>query len=99
MRPEIQDYAFASVVTGRPVFFSGLSTLVIQNLDKGGMEGIAGFMCDDLLRLANHPHLQPLNLNNTQRAAEEAYNQIEIVFQQSMVRWFSLGVIDTQKTA
>ncbi len=97
--PTLQDYAFASVVTGRPIFFSGLSTLVLQNLDKGGMEGIAGFMGDDLMRLAQHPHLQPLNIGTTQKAAEEAYNQIEIVFQQSMVRWFSLGVIDTQKPA
>lgn len=96
---EMQDYAFASTVTGRPVFFSGLGTLVIQNLDKGGMEGIASFMCDDLMRLSKHPFLQPLNLGNPQRAAEEAYNQIEIMFQQSMVRWFSLGVIDTQKIA
>lgn len=95
MRPDIQEYAFASVVTGRPVFFSGLNTLVLQNLDKGGMDGIAGFMCDDLLRLAGHPHLQPLNLNSTSRAAEEAYNQIEISFQQYMVRWFSLGLINT----
>ncbi len=99
IRLDLQDYAFASVVTGRPVFFSGLNTMVLQHLDKGGMEGIAGFMCDDLLRLSQHPHLQPLNLNSTARAAEEAYNQIEIAFQQSMVRWFSLGVIDTQKTA
>ena len=99
MRPDIQEYAFASVVTGRPVFFSGLSTLVILNLDKGGMEGIAGFMSDDLMRLSHHPHLEPLGLGNTQRAAEEAYNQIEIAFQQYMVRWFSLGLIDTQKSA
>lgn len=99
MHPDIQEYAFASVVTGRPVFFSGLSTLVIQNLDKGGMEGIAGFMCDDLMRLSHHPHLEPLGLANTQRAAEEAYNQIEIAFQQYMVRWFSLGLIDTHKSA
>ncbi|MDX1923614.1 MAG: methyltransferase domain-containing protein [Alphaproteobacteria bacterium] len=99
MRADMQDYAFASVVTGRPVFFSGIGTLVLQNLDKGGMEGIAGFMSDDLMRLSQHPFLQPLNLNNPQRAAEEAYNQIEIMFQQSMVRWFSLGVIDTQKIA
>ncbi len=96
---DMQDYAFASTVTGRPVFFSGLGTLVLQNLDKGGMEGIASFMCDDLMRLSKHPFLQPLNLGNPQRAAEEAYNQIEIMFQQSMVRWFSLGVIDTQKIA
>jgi cyclopropane fatty-acyl-phospholipid synthase-like methyltransferase len=96
---DLQEYAFASVVTGRPVFFSGLGTLVLQNLDKGGMEGIAGFMSDDLMRLSKHPFLQPLNLSNPQRAAEEAYNQIEIMFQQSMVRWFSLGVIDTQKVA
>ena len=95
IRPDIQEYAFASVVAGRPVFFSGLNTLVLQNLDKGGVDGIAGFMCDDLLRLAQHPHLQPLNLNSTTRAAEEAYNQIEISFQQYMVRWFSLGLINT----
>ncbi|NDE90747.1 MAG: methyltransferase domain-containing protein [Alphaproteobacteria bacterium] len=98
IKAELQDYAFASVVAGRPVFFSGIGTLVLQNLDKGGMEGIAGFMSDDLTRLADHPFLQPLNLDTPQRLAEESYNQIEIMFQQSMVRWFSLGVINTQKT-
>jgi ubiquinone/menaquinone biosynthesis C-methylase UbiE len=98
MRAEMQDYAFASVVTGRPIFFPALATMVLQNLDKGGMEGIAGFMGDDLSRLSQHPFLQPLNLTNPQRIAEEAYNQIEIMFMQSMVRWFSLGIIDTHKT-
>lgn len=99
VRTDLHDYAFASIVTGRPVFFSGLNTLVLQNLDKGGMEGIAGFMGDDLMRLAHHPYLAPLNLTDPQRASQEAYNQIEIIFQQSMVRWFSLGVIDTRKAA
>src|SRR5262249_36787146 len=37
---DLQDYAFASTVVGRPVFFSGMNALVLQALDKGGMNQV-----------------------------------------------------------
>lgn len=94
---DLQDYAFASTVTGRPVILSGMNCLVLQALDRGGLDNIAALLGDQLMRLSSHPYLRPLNLGEPQRAVEEAIRQIETVFHQSMVRWFSLGIINTEE--
>lgn len=93
---DFQDYAFASSVVGRPVVFSGMNALVLQGLDKGGTGSIALLLGDELMRLSQHPYLRPLNLNDPTRAVDEAVRQIETVFHQSMVRWFSLGILKNQ---
>lgn len=93
---DFQDYAFASGVIGRPVVFSGMNALVLQALDKGGTGNIAMLLSDELMRLAQHPYLRPLNLSQPERAVDEALRQIENVFHQSMVRWFSLGIINNK---
>lgn len=90
---DLQEYAFASPVAGRPVFFSGMNALVLQALDKGGMTQVGLLLGDQLVRLSQHPYLRPLNLGEPQRAVNEAVRQIETVFHQSMVRWFSLGIL------
>jgi hypothetical protein len=93
MQLDLQDYAFASPVAGRPVVFSGMNALVLQALDKGGMQEVGILLGTELMRLSEHPYLRPLNLGEPRRAIDEAVRQIETVFHQSMVRWFSLGVI------
>lgn len=93
---DLQDYAFASTVVGRPVVFQGMGSLVIQMLDKGGTGNVGSLLGDELMRLSSHPYLKPLNLNDPQRASDEAMRQIETVFNQSMVRWFSLGIIHNE---
>ena len=94
---DLQDYAFASTVTGRPVILTGMTCLVLQALDRGGLDNIAALLGDQLMRLSSHPYLRPLNLGEPQRAVEEAIRQIETIFHQSMVRWFSLGIINTEE--
>jgi SAM-dependent methyltransferase len=94
-RLDLQEYVFASSVVGRPIFFSGMNTLVVQALDKGGVQNVAALLSDELMRLSQHPYLRPLNLNQPDRAVEEALRQIENAFNQSMVRWFSMGIINT----
>jgi ubiquinone/menaquinone biosynthesis C-methylase UbiE len=93
---DFQDYVFASTVVGRPITFSGMNALVLQALDKGGTSNIGMLLSDELIRLSQHPYLRPLNLNQPERAVDEAVRQIENVFHQSMVRWFSLGIINNQ---
>jgi hypothetical protein len=93
---DLQDYAFASVVTGRPVVFSGMNALVLQALDKGGLEKIGVNLATELMRLSSHPYLRPLSLNEPQRALDESVRQIETAFHQSMVRWFSLGILQNE---
>jgi SAM-dependent methyltransferase len=97
IRIEMQDYAFVSTVSGRPVFCPAMTTLVLQSLDKGGLENMSGLMSDELMRLSDHPFLRPLNLTDAGRAGAEAYRQIEAIFLHSMVRWFSIGIIDNHK--
>jgi hypothetical protein len=93
---DLQDYAFASVVTGRPIFFSAMNTLVAKTLDQGGLQKIAMLMRDELMQRAQHPYLKPLGLDHPDKALEESLRQIENVFHQSMVRWFSLGLMRNQ---
>lgn len=93
---DLQDHAFASTVVGRPVVYSGMTTLVLQALDKGGLHEIANLLAEQLIRLSQHPYLRPLRLNDAQRAQDESLRQIEAAFTQSMVRWFSLGILTTQ---
>jgi hypothetical protein len=90
---DLQDYAFASSVAGRPIFFSGMNALVLQALDKGGLDQVGLLLGDQLMRLSQHPYLKPLSLNQPERAATEAVRQIETVFHQSYVRWFSFGIL------
>jgi hypothetical protein len=90
---DLQDYAFASPVAGRPIIFSGMNALVLQALDKGGLEQVGLLLGDQLMRLSQHPYLKPLSLNQPERAATEAVRQIETVFHQSYVRWFSFGIL------
>ncbi len=96
---DLKEYAFASSVTGRPIFFSGMNTLVLQALDQGGLEELGVLVGTQLIRLSQHPHLRPLNLGQPERALSEAVRQIETVFNQSYVRWFSLGILSTEKAA
>ncbi|MBI3419222.1 MAG: methyltransferase domain-containing protein [Proteobacteria bacterium] len=95
---DLQDYAFASAVVGRPVFLSGMNALVLQALDKGGMTQVGLLLGDQLVRLSQHPYLRPLNLGEPKRAVNEAVRQIETVFHQSYMRWFSLGIVTTENT-
>lgn len=92
-RLELQDYVFASSVIGRPVSFPAMQTLVVQALDKGGLQNIAALLSDELMRLSGHPYLRPLGLSEPEKAVAEALRQIENAFNQSMVRWFSLGIL------
>lgn len=93
---DLQDYAFASSITGRPVILSGMNALVLQALHKGGLNNIALHLSDELTRLADHPHLRPLALHDQAKAVEEAVRQIDTIFHQSMTRWFSLGIIHSE---
>jgi SAM-dependent methyltransferase len=97
IKTEVQDYAFVSTVSGRPVFCPAMTTLVLQSLDKGGLDDMSGIMSDELMRLSDHPFLRPLNLTDASRAGAEAYRQIETIFLHSMVRWFSIGIINNHK--
>lgn len=92
-RLELVDYAFASSVVGRPIVFPAMQTLVVQALDKGGLQNIAALLSDELMRLSGHPYLRPLGLSEPEKAVAEALRQIENAFNQSMVRWFSLGIL------
>jgi hypothetical protein len=93
---DLADYAFASTVVGRPVIFNGMNSLVLQTMDKGGLSQMAALLGDEFIRLAEHPYLRPLKLNEPQRAANESIRQIETAFQDSMVRWFSLGIVHNE---
>jgi hypothetical protein len=93
---DLGDYAFASSVAGRPIILPAVSTLVLQALDRGGMEGIAVSLAGELMRLAQHPALAPLNLADPQRALNESVQQIETAFHESMMRWFSLGLLRSE---
>jgi hypothetical protein len=93
---DLEDYAFASSVTGRAIFLPPTNTLVLQALDRGGMDGIAVSLAGELMRLAPHPALAPLGLADPQRALDESVRQIETVFHDSMMRWFSLGLLRSE---
>jgi ubiquinone/menaquinone biosynthesis C-methylase UbiE len=93
---DLQDYAFASSVAGRPIFFSGMNALILQGLDKGGMEQVGLLVADQLIRLSSHPYLRPLNLGEPRRAIDESLRQIETAFHQSIMRWFSLGILSAE---
>lgn len=93
---DLQDYAFASAIIGRPLVFSGINSLILQALDKGGLNNIASLLSDELMRLSDHPYLRPLQLSEPSKAVEEALRQIETAFHQSMTRWFSLGIIHSE---
>ncbi len=90
---DFQDYLFASSVVGRPVQFSGMNAMILKALDKGGLNDVGNLLAQDLMRMADHPYLRPLGLEDPQRAVDEAVRQIDTVFNQSMVRWFALGIV------
>lgn len=85
--------ALASAIVGAPVTLSAREALVLQAVNRVGLEDSASALLLELARVAANPALAAQIMDVAEPTSDVARDMIRNTVQQSLIRWLSYGLL------